>query len=222
MTEATLERLFEPFFTMRSTGNGLGLATIHEIIRQHGGAMNVRSSLGRGSHFEAWLPCLGPNMPLPGAAIAARPLACGETLLLVGEDKERLLGEEEILAALGYEPRSFGRFEDALAAYRAEPKRFEGLILSHVAPLAEAIHLARRFHQAMHDVPILLTVPSMQDIDARLLISAGISEVIRHPINSAEIAAALRRALKETKASNRETRYGAPLSYAPSMHPLGG
>ena len=47
--------MFEPFFTTRLAGTGLGLATVHEIVRDHDGAMNVRSKPGHGSRFEAWL-----------------------------------------------------------------------------------------------------------------------------------------------------------------------
>jgi signal transduction histidine kinase len=53
--EGMARRLFEPFFTTRLAGTGLGLATVHEIVRDHDGAMNVRSKPGHGSRFEAWL-----------------------------------------------------------------------------------------------------------------------------------------------------------------------
>jgi signal transduction histidine kinase len=51
--ECVARRLFEPFFTTRSAGTGLGLATVHEIVRDHDGAMNMRSNPGRESCFEA-------------------------------------------------------------------------------------------------------------------------------------------------------------------------
>src|SRR6516225_5872174 len=54
--EATVEHLFEPFFTTRLAGTGLGLATVREIVGEHGGAINVWSQPGVGSRFEVWLP----------------------------------------------------------------------------------------------------------------------------------------------------------------------
>ncbi|HEX3347652.1 MAG TPA: DAHL domain-containing protein, partial [Acetobacteraceae bacterium] len=59
MERATLERLFEPFFTTRENGNGLGLATVQSIVRAHGGAIDVSSCPGAGSRFDIWLPLIG-------------------------------------------------------------------------------------------------------------------------------------------------------------------
>jgi signal transduction histidine kinase len=61
--ESVARRLFEPFFTTRSAGTGLGLATVHEIVRDHDGAMNVQSKPECGSRFEAWLPAVAQTAP---------------------------------------------------------------------------------------------------------------------------------------------------------------
>ena len=53
---AIASRLFEPFFTTRRAGTGLGLATVREIVRDHDGAIHVESAPGAGSTFEVWLP----------------------------------------------------------------------------------------------------------------------------------------------------------------------
>jgi signal transduction histidine kinase len=192
MDKLTLARIFEPFFTTRPTGNGLGLATVHEIVRDHSGAMNVDST-GEGSRFEVWLPCLATATPALEVDEPARPLGCGETVLIVAHDDARLLRDEEILAALGYEPVGFTAADAALAACRAAPERFDVLIVGHLGSVKSSLELAAALHKAAPHLPIVLATKSTEEIDADRLMFAGIVDVAHWPIITAEIAAALNR-----------------------------
>jgi signal transduction histidine kinase/CheY-like chemotaxis protein len=191
MDEAVLARICEPFFTTRSAGNGLGLATVREIVREHGGAMNVLSTPGVGSRFEVWLPCLAT--PAPELDSPVRPLGCGETVLLAANDSARLLRDEEMLAALGYEPVGFIGADMALAACRAAPERFDALVVGHLESTKSSLELAAALHEAAPYLPIVLATKSTEEIDADSLMVAGIADVVHWPIVAAEIAAALNR-----------------------------
>jgi len=191
MDEATLARIFEPFYTTRSSGNGLGLATVHEIVRDHGGGINVSSAPGQGSHFEVWLPCSPSVETMPDMNAPTITAAQGETVLMVASDAAVLLRDEETLAALGYEPVGLTSLETALSAFRAKPKRFDILIVGPLGPPAASLELATELHSMAPHLPIVLATRATEEISADMLITAGISDVVRWPIIAEEIAAAL-------------------------------
>ncbi len=187
------QRLFEPFFTTRLAGTGLGLATVREIVRDHDGAMNVHSMTGQGSRFEAWLPAMrAGDVALAGPA-ASLPLGRGETVLVVESEPERLLRNEEMLAALGYEPVGFRYAADALAARGAAPDRFDIILISHGPQTQDGLDLARTLHEMAPRRPVLLAAASATELSVDVLAKAGISEVLRRPLSSTELAAALAR-----------------------------
>ena len=90
--------------------------------------MNVQSKPGQGSRFEAWLPATSPSAATV-AGPPTLPLGHGETVLIVESERERLLRDEETLAALGYEPVGFSLPDDAVAACRAAPDRFDAVVV---------------------------------------------------------------------------------------------
>lgn len=193
--ETVARRLFEPFFTTRLSGTGLGLATVLEIVRDYEGAMHVSSRPGYGSHFEVWLPAVAAEEgTLLGSAML--PLGRGETVLMVESDRERRLRDEEMLAALGYEPVGFEELDDAIAACRLAPDRFDLLLVSHTTPVPEGLEWARALHAIAPRHPILLLTATTVDGRLDALAQAGISEALRRPVAGTDLAAALARCLR--------------------------
>jgi signal transduction histidine kinase len=195
--ERVARRLFEPFFSTRLAGTGLGLATVREIIRDHDGAMNVHSRPGHGSRFEAWLPAAAANS-VTDAGPAMLPLGHGETVLVVESEREQLLYDEEMLAALGYEPVGFEHPADAIAACRLEPDRFDIMLVSHLSQDPDGLDLAHALHEIVPRRPMLLATAAALDVSVDVLAKAGISEVLRRPLASTELAAAMARGLRSS------------------------
>ena len=168
-----------------------------EIVRDHDGAMNVQSKPGRGSRFEAWLPAAAADSTaVVGPAIL--PLGRGETVLVVESELDQLLRDEEMLAALGYEPVGFERPADAIAACRSAPDRFDIILVSHASQSQGGLDLARALHEIAPRRPLLLATASAIDGSVDALAEAGISEVLRRPLASTELAAALARCLRSS------------------------
>ncbi|WP_210164179.1 two-component system VirA-like sensor kinase [Bradyrhizobium sp. Ec3.3] len=191
--ERVARRMFEPFFTTRVAGTGLGLATVREIVRDHDGAINVQSETGCGSRFEIWLPSVAAGT-IAADVPSAPPLGRGETVLIVESERDRLLRDEEKLAALGYEPVGFELAADALAAFRSAPGRFDVILVSHDAVPQTGVDLARAVHEISPLQPVLLA--STLDVSVDVLAHAGISEVLRWPLDHTELASALTRCLR--------------------------
>lgn len=204
MTPAIMSQLFEPFFTTRSTGNGLGLATASEIIRGHGGTINVKSEPNVGSCFEAWLPChsaiqVARNRDNSKARLSGH----GETVLVIEEHIERLHREEEILAALGYEPIGFSSPDDAIAAYENDPNRFDAFLIGYLTPISAALSVGLALRRIAPSKPLLIAMPSARKVDMNALISSGISQIVRWPLVPGEIASALTQSFDVRRSARR-------------------
>jgi signal transduction histidine kinase/CheY-like chemotaxis protein len=193
--ERVARRMFEPFFTTRVAGTGLGLATVREIVRDHDGAINVQSEPGCGSRFEVWLPAVAADI-IAADRLSAPLLGRGETVLIVESERGRLLRDEEKLAALGYEPVGFELAADAIAACRSESARFDIILVGHASRPQGGVELARTLHEVSPLQPVLLAVASAADVSVDVLTDAGISEVLHWPLDNTELAAALARCLR--------------------------
>jgi len=196
MDEAIVGRIFEPFFTTRPAGNGLGLATVREIVLEHGGAIDVCSKPGMGSRFDVWLPTFAAAEMTPAEGPPTLPLGHGETVLVIDDDRDRLHRSEEILAAIGYEPIGFTHVADAIEAYRTASARFDILVIGYLNS-ATAIEITAKFNRLASTLPIILSTGSADEISVDKLAAAGVYEVVRAPLNSTEIAIALASCLGE-------------------------
>jgi signal transduction histidine kinase len=70
-----MDRIFEPLFTTKSFGVGLGLPTVRQIVEQHGGTINVESRINEGSTFTIWLPRQGEAASHPGESTSREAAA---------------------------------------------------------------------------------------------------------------------------------------------------
>ncbi|OQX12436.1 MAG: hypothetical protein BWK76_17670 [Desulfobulbaceae bacterium A2] len=114
-----LERIFDPYFTTKAQGNGLGLATCYAIVRKHEGALTVRSSIGQGSTFCIFLPAApeGGSVEVAGEEAAPGSVAGIRVLVLDDEEMVRRVAAS-MLQRLGCGVDGVATGEEALTLYR--------------------------------------------------------------------------------------------------------
>jgi CheY-like chemotaxis protein len=192
-----MQRIFEPFFTTKrpGRGTGLGLASVHGIVTQHGGALNVRSRPGVGSTFETYFPATDEIAHDDKQAEAAAPHGQGETVLFVDDETPLVALGEEMLAVLGYEPVGFQNSTAALAAFHADPERFDLVLTDEVMPEMTGTELATALHRIRPDLPIVLMTGYVGPVPSHGLGAAGIQEVLKKPLLARTLANCLARYL---------------------------
>jgi len=194
---AVLERMFDPFFTTKRVGDGtgLGLALVHGLVADFGGAIDVATQSGAGTTFTVWLPTPGET-PRPVAEPAVElPQGNGETVMIVDDERALVALAEETLAALGYEPAGFDSSLAALEAFRAEPQRFDLVLTDETMPDLGGVELAREVRRVRPELPIvLMSGYSGAQLSDRAR-AAGVAEVLHKPLVRRDIADALGRAL---------------------------
>lgn len=187
MTQDVQDRIFEPFFSTRETGNGLGLATVKRIVATHQGTLDVRSEIGRGSTVSVWLPVESSDATEDSATVTE---GSGERILLIGSNGAERLKIEETVAALGYEPISFSERDPILDLI--SPASVDAvLLLTH--PGNSSKHLAMlRASGARLPIVVVATAEAMPEIDD----DAGVVDVLCRPLIPAVLAVSLAKAIR--------------------------
>ena len=156
--EQTLPRIFEPFFTTkeRGRGTGLGLATVYGIVKQSGGAVSVRSSIGMGTTFEIYLPrAAAPSLDDPRRATSKPPAVGTETILVVEDEEAVRKLAERILRAAGYAVITAVNGNDALLTCESHHGTIHLVLTDVVMPQMSGRVLAERLAALRPETKVL-------------------------------------------------------------------
>jgi len=188
MDAATLASVFHPFFTTRPAGTGLGLATAQEIVRDHDGAIDVQSTLHQGTVFTIWLPAHTRQDDL---ASTARLGESGQTIMIIGQEQAVVVHDEEMLAALGYEPLGFYSVKAALAACQRTPNGFDILLVDSSVIRTFGVEAIVAINEVTPRSPIVILAWSLDELNITELAKLGVHEIIQRPLRSKKLAAVL-------------------------------
>ncbi|MDB5818968.1 MAG: diguanylate cyclase [Rhizobacter sp.] len=181
MDEATVARVFEPYFTTRQfgQGTGLGLSVVWGIVAAHRGRITVDSQPGGGTTFRVFLPLTDavqedpPASPVPSAPTQAR----GEHVLVLDDDDVVGLTMEALLQRAGYRVSLFNDPVDAIAEVRRSPQSFDAVVTDFNMPVLSGVDVTRAIRQIRADLPVLLGSGHVSEAVVTAALEAGVARV---------------------------------------------
>jgi len=131
-----LPHIFDPYFTTKKDGVGLGLATVYSIVRKHQGHVTAESEVGRGTAFHVWLPAA--KTPAPPSMPSRSPFESlhGRILFMDDEDTVRAMAQA-LLSRLGLEVVAVSTGEAAVSEFstaRTSGKPFDVVMMDLTVP----------------------------------------------------------------------------------------
>jgi CheY-like chemotaxis protein len=199
MDQATLARIFEPFFTAKKfgRGSGLGLSIVHSIVVQGGGYISALSEPGTGSTFEMLLPCIGTFKRMSDVA---GPLAEGAdatpTILLVDDEDgvRKLL--HGYLTREGFQLLEAGNPEEAVLIAEVYQEPIHVLVTDVVMPGMTGPQLAQRLAPVRPDMKVLFVSGYTRDTLAKYSLDRS-ANVLAKPFPASELLRRVRLLLSQ-------------------------
>ncbi len=199
MSPDVLERMFDPFFTTKpiGEGSGMGLAVVHGIVANHGGALMVDSVVGKGTRIEVYLPTI--PTPFRNGSGDQDPIPLGKETILFVDDEETIvrLGKE-LLSPLGYTVEVHTSSPEALNAFRQNPQRYDLVITDQTMPGLTGEALSRELLRIRPELPIILCTGFSHIMTAEKAKALGIQAYLMKPLAIRDLAPIVRHVLDKT------------------------
>jgi len=197
MPQETMDRMFEPFFTTKPVGEGtgLGLSVVHGIVRSHGGAIRVESSVGAGSTFIVYLPAATGAGTIPPAA-SELWLGSGERVLVVDDEPHLANIIKQQLWKLGYKAHAETDPVKALQVFLDAPTAFDLIVSDQAMPRMTGVCLASAMRQARPTIPIIICTGNFADSGLEGATSRCDYPILNKPIEMRQLSLAVHHALR--------------------------
>ncbi|MEO7996959.1 MAG: ATP-binding protein [Gemmatimonadaceae bacterium] len=216
MEPAVLDRVFEPFYTTKPTGEGtgLGMAVLHGIVASHGGQVHASSKVGQGTTFEILLPFtnefggISEKPVVASADISAAPVieadppqwhaddrSGGRHIVLVDDEPTVARVGQSALTRMGYKVTVFAEPRAALDFVRSSPLDVDLVITDQTMPGFSGDVLAQEIHRARPDLPVIIVSGFSYVLTPDRLAEVGAHALLQKPVSLAALRTAVEAAL---------------------------
>jgi len=178
-----LSRIFDPYFSTKSSGEGtgLGLSIVHGIVSGYKGFISVRSVLSEGTSINIYLPINENPKVKPKQEVQEDAPFIPAHLMVVDDEKALTEIFSEALCEAGYTVETFTDSQKAYAAFAKQPKLFDLIIADINMPQMDGIKLAEKVREIRH-IPVVLYTGFLDLNLQNRVENAGIHNVLSKPI----------------------------------------
>ena len=197
MISEVMEHIFEPYFTTKEkgVGIGMGLSIVHGIVKNHNGGITVYSEPGKGSTFQVYLPIIREIEEQPEAREKETLSTGHERILLV--DDEPVLAElgKQMLERFGYEVAVKMSSIDALEMFRSQPDSFDLVITDMTMPKMMGDRLAKKLVEIRPDIPIIICTGYSERMSEEKAKRIGVKALIMKPFEIKDLVNTVRKVI---------------------------
>jgi len=183
MDAGTRARIFEPFFSTKFTGRGLGLAVVMGIVHAHGGALKVYSEPGKGTTFKVLFPALTEGEDATRSRESSRLTAWrgNGTVLLVDDEESLVALGARMLEDLGFTVLTASDGLQAVERYRERGKEIDLVLMDLTMPRMDGVEAFGELRRLNPDVRVVLASGySHEDVASRFA-GKGLSAILQKP-----------------------------------------
>lgn len=199
-----IEHVFDPYYTTKAAekGTGMGLATVHGIVKAYNGEIIVESKVGEGTTFTIYLPVTKKRTE--SEKYQSKPLPSGTERLLILDDEPPIAKmASQILKRLGYVTTVRTSSLEALELFKRRPNDFDLVITDMTMPNMTGDKLAIELIKIRPDIPIILSTGYSSRISEDRAKELGIRAFSMKPLAKQNLAETVRKVLDEAKGQSR-------------------
>ena len=200
-----IEKIFEPYFTTRTAGqgSGLGLATVHGIVKKLSGEILLESIPDCGSTFTVLLPAVDYHASITDSLTELLKLPTGcEELLLVDDEKDIIELNRQVLEKLGYRISTCYDGDSALKMIKRNLHKFDLILTDMTMPGISGVELARKSLQLNPKLRFILGTGYSDTLNREEALALGIKEFYNKPLRTDSLAKLIRQILDNSNRQN--------------------
>ena len=193
MTEETLSRIFDPFFSTKFAGRGLGLAAVLGIVRGHRGTIKATSIPGKGTQFQVFFPRSTASPPEEQTSSPAdAPLPRGQGTVLVIEDEPSVRTFAcRVLESAGFNVLSAENGTRGVELFNANVTKIAAVLVDLTMPLMDGLEVCRRIRSTGSEVPLFIMSGYTEAEVSSRCAGAGVNGFLKKPFDPRELLACL-------------------------------